>query len=561
MESEEDVSENLKVGMRARRTPLAEKALAILQREVRERAGVETVEADGGDVILDVRPGIGPEGFRIEDGTGKTVHIVVNDDRGLLYGVGKFLRSSRFGEGTFEPGAWRGTSVPDKPVRGMYFATHFHNFYHDAPLAEVVRYVEEMALWGCNALAAWFDMHHYSGISDPAAQAMIERLHAVLLAANGVGMGASLVSLSNEAYNTSPKELRAEPFPHHYHVEICPSKPEGMALILKWREEMILAFADLNIEYFWIWPYDQGGCKCPDCKPWGGNGFLRNAEAVAGLVRRHLPGTKTVVSTWEFGYFEGEPEWDAFYAAMEKHPDWADYVMAEHHGDYPKYVLDHGRPGGLELLNFPEISMFDMWPWGGFGANPAPSRFQKIWDQCGHLLSGGFPYSEGIFEDINKAVTWQFYWGNKPALETVREYAAYEFSPDAAADIAQAIQELESHQKHSIDHQVIEQAVDDASAGEPVLYCLPDMEAPEAASRMLREAEKTMTARARTAWRWRILRVRAELDEELHRSGGRATERSDELFGELSEIYHSDQAEIAVSAPHRAALRRLMDGQ
>jgi hypothetical protein len=538
---------------------LTEKALQILGRELLERAGVATITRDERpDVILDVRPGIGTEGFRIEGAPGEPIRIIGNDDRGLLYGIGKFLRTSRFGDGSFEPGAWRGTSVPKKPVRGMYFATHFFNFYHEAPLEKVVRYVEEMALWGCNALQVWFDMHHYTGIDDPAAQAMIERLHAILRAANDVGMGASIGGLSNEAYCTSPKSLRAEPFPHHYHVEVCPSKPEGLALIVRWREEMVRAFADLEIEYFWIWPYDQGGCRCAACKPWGGNGYLRNAEAVADIVRRLLPKAKTVVSTWEFGYFEGDPEWDAFYAAMAKHPAWVDYVMAEHHGDYPKYVIDHGSPGGLPLLNFPEISMFDMGPWGGFGANPAPARFQRIWNQSGHLLSGGFPYSEGIFEDINKAVTWQFYWGDQPAIDTVREYAAYEFSPEAAPDVVSAIQEMERTHNHVVDFELARKWARGEASDDAVLYLLPRVTAPDRVTRLLREAEKTLTAYARTAWRWRILRVRAELDEELHQSGGRATSRSDELFAELTGIYHADRAEYAVAAPHRTALRRLL---
>jgi hypothetical protein len=46
---------------------------------------------------------------------------VGNDGRGLIYGTGKFLRDARYaGGGRFAPGQWRGTSVPAKPVRGMY---------------------------------------------------------------------------------------------------------------------------------------------------------------------------------------------------------------------------------------------------------------------------------------------------------------------------------------------------------------------------------------------------------------------------------------------------------
>ena len=64
-------------------------------------------------------------------------------------------------------------------------------------------------------------------------------------------------------------------------------------------------------------------------------------------------------------------------------------------------------PGGLPLLNFPDISMYGQNPWGGYGANPHPGRLQQRWDETKKKLSGGFPYSEGIYEDINKVICAQ----------------------------------------------------------------------------------------------------------------------------------------------------------
>ena len=49
-----------------------------------------------------------------------------------------------------------------------------------------------------------------------------------------------------------------------------------------------------------LWPYDQGGCGCAQCRPWGTNGFLKAGGAVAALARKKLPGTKIVLSTWFF---------------------------------------------------------------------------------------------------------------------------------------------------------------------------------------------------------------------------------------------------------------------
>ncbi len=109
----------------------------VLARQVAQRCDASVV-ADGEaplNVELAIAPGIGREGFRIEERPGGGVKIIGNDARGLLYGVGRLLRTSRYDRGGFDAGAWRGTSIPEKPVRGIYFATHFHNFYHDAPMA------------------------------------------------------------------------------------------------------------------------------------------------------------------------------------------------------------------------------------------------------------------------------------------------------------------------------------------------------------------------------------------------------------------------------------------
>jgi hypothetical protein len=94
--------------------------------------------------------------------------------------------------------------------------------------------------------------------------------------------------------------------------------------------------------------------------------------------------------------------------------------MAEpgsHEVDFLKLPI----PDNLPLVGFPEISMEGMYPWGGFGANPQPARFQKDWNRVKNRVQGGFPYSEGTFEDLDKAIFAQFYWNpNKDVFDTVR---------------------------------------------------------------------------------------------------------------------------------------------
>lgn len=549
------VSSSVCIETRCRSTAVVSRVAEILRHRLEERLGVIVNSGDRAKVRveLDLQPGLGDEGFQIAGNDGQ-IRIVGNDGRGLLYGAGRFLRSCRFTTDGWSPGAWRGISVPQKPVRGMYFATHFHNFYHEAPIEEVQRYVEDIALWGVNVLNVWFDMHHYTGIADPAARAMIERLKAVMNTARRLGLSTSLVFLANEAYANSPVELRADwtaghdGYHHepqgHFRVELCPNKPGGRDLLLRWAEEKFNAFADVQPDYLWIWPYDQGGCTCSLCAPWGANGFLSLAESIARRYRHHFPRGKVILSTWYFDHFI-DGEWDGLANAFRKPPDWVDYLLADDNGDvFPQYPLRHGAPGGLPMVNFPEISMYQSF-WGGIGANPLPAHLQSLWSSARQHLSGGFPYSEGIFEDINKAVVTQFYWDeNRTAAETVREYIAFEYGPDVAEEVSTAIEILEENIQHSL-------AERDGSWHIPMKNSARAEEAWE----LIQGADRKIPDRARKAWRWRILYLRAWIDCELSRNEFRITERCEEAFQELVGIYHAERAAFAVSPPTREAIR------
>jgi hypothetical protein len=506
----------------------------VFRRQVEQRCAAAVTIDGPGDVQIEmaVRPSLPREGFTIADGPHGSVRIVGTDARGLLYGVGRFLRSSRFDDGGFTPGTWRGTSAPEKPFRCIYFATHFHNYYHEAPVADIARYVEELGLWGYNAVLVWYDMHHFRGFDDPASLAMVQRLHAILGAAKAIGLDAGLGVLANEGYADSPRELRLTPptqlaIRGMYGTELCPSKPGARELVLSCFRREFEAFRDIGIDYLSIWPYDQGGCGCEQCRPWGANGFLKMAEPVARLARDAFPRVKVVLSTWLFDARINEGEWEGLTRAFARRPDWVDYILADSHTTYPRYPLDKGVPGGLPLVNFPEISMWGMSPWGGRGANPLPQRFKALWDSVGTKLSGGFPYSEGIFEDMNKAIFSQFYWKrDTPAIDTARQYASYEFSPGVADDVVHAVNILE--QNHTLP------AADAGSA--------------DALDR-LQKADARLSRQARASWRWRILLLRALLDREHYAQAGQRTDAAAAALRELTVLYHAQKAEPSVRPP------------
>ncbi|HUT24585.1 MAG TPA: hypothetical protein VM492_09605 [Sumerlaeia bacterium] len=497
--------------------------IRVLKRQIEDRCEAEVQTAGEGEltVRLAIRPGIGDEGFRIADGADGAIDVIGNDARGLLYGVGKFLRTSRADRGGFSPGLWRGTSAPEKRVRGIYFATHFHNFYHDAPIEKVERYVEDLGLWGFNTLCVWYDMHHFNGFEDPEAAEFRERLRRILRAAKGIGMGVGFGVVANEGYGNSPKPLRADPAGMRgakMESDICPSVPGGKEYVLGNFAEYFSAFADLAPETVWIWPYDSGGCGCKNCQPWGQDHFLKMAEPVAQLARREFEGARIILSTWFFT----EEEYRGLVEAFREKPDWVDYILAEHFVDAGTDLPTRlGVPGGLPMVGFPEISMWGMLPWGGYGANPRPAALQAEWRERGGGLDGGFPYSEGIYEDINKALFAQFYWqADKPAEETLKEYVAFEFGPDVVEDALTAIRLLEeNHPRDRI--------------GESACRAWD----------LMKKSDAKLTPQARRSWRWRILYLRASIDKEMYeRKGKLRGETLRQAFRELTGIYHADNA-------------------
>ena len=527
----------LRISLRTERTPLIEKTLAIISRIVRERCDLPVeVVTERADILLDLQPGIGTEGFLIED-TPDGLRVAGDDERGLLYGVGKLLHGSTYALGKFTPGSWRGVSVPQCSLRGMYFALH-NGWYSNAPLDEMARYMEELALWGFNTLA-----FHLTEVEDPAtpgAAAIKARNHAVLAAAKAAGMKVALLQSVNIGFESAPLEIRAPMFPDtdparrgDAGARICPSNPAGLAYLSKVLDQYLAGYEDLGIDYAVTFPYDAGGCGCADCWPWGARGFVTISKEFYRLAQARYPGCRRILATWCFDVLE-EPdgEYDGLARLLAADATWVDALMIDSHYEFPDYPLTHGAPGGLPVINFAEISMWGRFPWGGYGANPLPERFQRIWNESKALLDGGLPYSEGIFEDIDKVIFGQFFWEkDRLAVDALREYIAFEYAPAVVEPVLEAIALLEKNWlRESWQREEVVRAYD-----------------------ILQQVDAQLPAWSRDAWRWRILLLRALSDAEWV-THGELTDRCDAAYEELTRIYHVENGWQCVSPRTRRRL-------
>jgi hypothetical protein len=470
--------------------------------------------------------------------------ITGGSETALLYGIGKMLRTATYKNGRFSFGSWRGRSAPAKPFRCMYFATHFFNYYHLAPIEEIIKYMEDLALLGYNALMMWLDKHHYESSEDPKYIDFAMRLKSIYEAGSLIGLRPVLGVLSNEGFNSTPEHSRAQSTGRSFFgCEICPSTDEGMALILKNHEETFKIFSGLDVYACSMWSYDQGGCGCEKCYPWGANGMYECVAKSADLFCEYFPGGEIIYSSWLFDHC-GEKEWEGLYKRLEtENKNIFKYLFVDSHNNFPEFPLEKGKPDGVDFLNFPEISMWKMFPWGGFGANPLPERFSRLWEQAFSLCDGGMPYSEGIYEDFNKAIYAAFYWnGNSETEDAIREYFNYEFGGGDLDGFSQAIGILEENHgliwRYLPNKCNIPKNFRRLKNKEDVWASEKEYKNAGECFRFLDDINNKIPGWAKKSWRWRILYIRGLIDMILDKNAGEPDCECEDALRELAAIYH-----------------------
>ena len=497
---------------------------------------------------FDIDVGLKTEEYSIKETEGMLT-ISGGSASAVMFGVGRLIR---------EPG-FRGSSSPDKSYRGIYFATHFGNWYDNASEDEIDRYLEDLVIWGCNTINVWFDRHQFRNIAEPRAQSKLKNLKHILKKSARLGMKNYLTSLANEAYADSPTDLRADwvglkngyktdCITGHYHVELCPSKLGALDLLIRWHEEMLNAFSDVPIHYFGIFCYDQGGCTCADCAPYGANGYWKIIPRLSDLIRKKFPDCKIVLSTWRFDQFT-DGEWDHLRRNTVLLHKYADMLAVDNCDLENLNELEDDIPA----IGFTDISMLHQLPWGGYGANPYPAFLETFRKE--DRLCGNNAYSEGIFEDVNKIMLLGSEWDtNCSAWEMLRKYAAFYFGQETSELIPEISRLMERNLDHSADVAqngktfcaYFTDQVDPEIEWKLFYTCRSlDKDRAERCMELVKQAEMLMTKEKSTSWRWRLYRLRAEIDMVLANGG----EPEESAIRELHDMYHCGSGTLPCLLP------------
>ena len=512
----------------------------VLEARIKERLQNEA-DAKGAALTVAYRldPSLGGETAKVAV-KGSRVEIAAARPRALFYGIARLMEEMRWSPTSFalEDGVW--TVRPVKPIRLAYWARHFHNWYHMASADELKRYAEDMMLMGVNGFKY---QYVYPSVNKAGARAdeivAFERISKEVYAhLQAMDADFLLGGGGNQVPSDTPEELRGAPETDEMRGNLgfnaCPAKPKALELMLKLRRQALDGLVRDGVKPGWFlhWPFDEGGCECDACRPWGGNGFIGLCKRYDAMNKVTFPGVKTVLSTWVFHDDDYDGLWNYLAKSESK---WIDGLMIDSHGDFPKYALEHPLPRKLPVITFPEISMYRRWPWGGYGAIAMPARFERLFRQCEKVADGFMFYSEGLSEDVNKFLVARIYSEPTSSWQAaMRAYARLFLPGIAPEDFVRYCAMLEESHEFPI------QATQ--FGGEPpteefFATCGPRTREIAAFAEKL---DRDLLPSVRTTWRWRQLKLRADIDAHAANSRKLMTPAYERMARELIEMYHVD---------------------
>lgn len=445
---------------------------------------------------------IDAEGYAVKTSPGNPLVIVIAATHapGVVFGVGRLLRSLRFGEKHVAVPSLDLVDKPQHRFRAEFLATHMQdNGYKDWTPDQWRAYVDDLAIWGVNQV--WYlpmqfgqTNNVFKGKGSVQEQRRWEVYRHVPTIVRDVGLGVGIYIGVNDIFaDEMIPGIEAAPGMAIEQNHACPSRPEGWKRIMADREQLFQRMPQLDYCYFPT--TDYGGCGCKSCQPWSRT-YLKLAKAEAALVHRHHPNCRVVLSTQFLPYEEQL----TIARALDERPAWADALHAWGSGGigdgprgFPPRSGNARQSYGYPLLIYPEITMAA--GWGSYGAHVMVDRFDYNlgdggFDRIAAHAAGFFCYSEGLHDDLIKVIWAQKGWRHaaKPR-DVTAEYCRFHFGEEAAPLAEKAILVMAANWDHRPDFALTGQEV-----------------------RLVQQAEAAMPAWARESWRTRLLKLRALSD-------------------------------------------------
>lgn len=330
---------------------------------------------------------------------------------------------------------------PVFPIRECYCPAHFGNSYEAMWPLERREYLKEMKWWGFNRFADWMTT---TDVCDPTdnqfqtlAVASDDRKIAAFLSAQDLGMDLNLIITPNHVYLDQQRPAYAAKLKKGIFGQlVCPNHPKARKLIHSNYEMWFRKLAEAGIELSAVtgFAYDFGGCACKKCAPW----ILTFAELMKEaheIARKYHPRIEPWVCSWWWTPKEHKRfnEW-----CRRKAPGWLKgMTMHILYGDTS--FKDVPVPKGCRKVAFTHIGYSDEATsedlYTKWGATISPNRIPSTLEAISAKGAQGFQaYSEGVFDDINKALLAGLASGRARTAKTILKiYARRYFGGDDEA--------------------------------------------------------------------------------------------------------------------------------
>jgi len=427
---------------------LERKAITVLREEIQKRTGIQlstltewpenqqSVIAVGqtGQMkilagpysdILEDGQSLGKEGFQLLIKE-NAILVTGNDPRGVLYGIGKLLRTLRMKPGSISvPEDLDITTCPRYPIRGHQLGYRPKTNAYDAwSHAQFDQYIRELALFGANSIEIIPPRTDDDLTSPHMKLAPIEMMikQSEIIDSYGMDVWIWYPNMGNDY--THPDSIREE---------------------LQEREDIFSKMKRIDVVFV---PGGDPGDLHPDV-------LFTWLNKVAKVLNKYHPKAKIWVSPQAF---RPTKEWfDAFYRNVNLRHPWFGGVVF---GPWVKTPLPEIRKivdPEIPIRRYPDIThsiscQYPVKDWdlafamtlGRECYNPRPVAEKVIHNVLDEFAGGSISYSEGINDDINKFIWSDQDWNPEtPVIETLREYGRFFIHPDVSEGIAKGILALE----------------------------------------------------------------------------------------------------------------------
>lgn len=419
-----------------------QKAIAMLLDETEGRSGVRWTgshewPSDGRPVIavglasaLSAFPGAAatvnaaPEGFTLRTVNGSVI-VAGNDARGVLFGVGRFLRETRMSRGSIViANGLEIVTAPKYPLRGHQLGYRPKvNTYDGWTVAMYEQYIRDLAVFGTNAIELIPPRSDDAPDSPHFVMPQIDMLTKVSQLADDYGI---------DFWMWYPG------------MGVNFDKPETIASAL---EEWGAVLSRLpRVDAVFVPSGDPGRLE-----PAPLFAFLERASVA---VRQAHPKAQLWVSTQSFTL---EQHNELMELVRTRQPEFLDGIVFGPQNRSTLRELRGALPAQYAIRHYPDIThsikcQFPVPDWDPAYKlteqreviNPRPVDFANIIRMYDDDTIGFITYSEGCNDDVNKIVWSALGWEPEtPVLDVLRSYARYFIGPEFEDSFAQGLLALE----------------------------------------------------------------------------------------------------------------------